>query len=955
MNKKRIIFFLLIVAIIVFSVFGWIHFQQVAKRESLVSLKDDSAQMQDEANGGGTEDLVVLGVVWHEGEATELIRLGEGRGKNPGVDFDCIYPWSEIKLCNVLDDGTITAYIGDADFKRDGSNGQVMVKIPRFYYQRNCDGDKQEFWIANQETACFKIHPCFLRNGVEIPYVLIGAYQAGIEKGEEMTKLVSITGTKPIKGELRPTIRKWAENCGPGWQMTDIAARSALNFLYLVEYADLDSQKVIGSGVVNVVDSVATGGCDSLNGVSGMAPGINGEVSVSYRGLENLWGNYAEYLDGVNVKLAEKEIYVATEGRYRDDFFKENYQSTGLILPFPETNSVGSQVNFAYNEAYDWVFSPGKINKQLNREENTYITDGAGFFTGGSEIGGGYVRVGGALYSFNTGGLFDFSVDSPSSRGSSLTTGRLLYLPTGSIEGTVKAKDGRVLAGIKVQVSDLEGIIEETVTGKDGYYFIPNIIPGIHRVLYYLDEEIFLGELFDIKVKAETVKTLNPVFPVPLVDFICVAQTEESVQLEWPLAVGDENWKILQSVDGGRTWVTTAASSKWGATTMMATVSNLMPATTYQFKLEVADGNHIECSNIVEVTTKVPTNNQVYGVSWSRSDNIWWGRIESNMAKMRRLGDSIGKNPGEDFVQCYPWQGIKLCNVSDEGEITAFGGDENFRRDGSQGQVMVQLPKFYYKYVYSYEKHELWVAQNPLPGFKIHPAFVREGLVKDYLLVGAYLAGEEGNEVKKLVSYSGVLPVVNQTMNTFRERAQVRGDGWGLVDAFTRSAISLLYFVEMADWDNQDMGSEVVDEIAVTGGCDYLNGQSGTAFDANNGVSVSYRGWENLWGYLSEVIEGLIFDKGLFYSANSDFIEPGSMGSQRLVGLGLLNYGVPADFIFVSEADWRLMLDRGLLIPHWSIPVFGRGFYYDVSDLLDFYDLQNKGMEWIGTRLQYIP
>ena len=31
MNKKRIIFFLLIVAIIVFSVFGWIHFQQVAK------------------------------------------------------------------------------------------------------------------------------------------------------------------------------------------------------------------------------------------------------------------------------------------------------------------------------------------------------------------------------------------------------------------------------------------------------------------------------------------------------------------------------------------------------------------------------------------------------------------------------------------------------------------------------------------------------------------------------------------------------------------------------------------------------------------------------------------------------------------------------------------------------------------------------------------------------------
>ena len=38
------------------------------------------------------------------------------------------------KRCNVLDDGTITAYYGDVNYKEDGSNGQVMVYQPKFYY-----------------------------------------------------------------------------------------------------------------------------------------------------------------------------------------------------------------------------------------------------------------------------------------------------------------------------------------------------------------------------------------------------------------------------------------------------------------------------------------------------------------------------------------------------------------------------------------------------------------------------------------------------------------------------------------------------------------------------------------------------------------------------------------------------------------------------------------------------
>ena len=72
-----------------------------------------------------------VGASWI-GTGKILDRLGASVGKSPGADFDSLYPWSEMKLCNVADDGTITAYFGEADFKRDGSNGQVMVKIRSF-------------------------------------------------------------------------------------------------------------------------------------------------------------------------------------------------------------------------------------------------------------------------------------------------------------------------------------------------------------------------------------------------------------------------------------------------------------------------------------------------------------------------------------------------------------------------------------------------------------------------------------------------------------------------------------------------------------------------------------------------------------------------------------------------------------------------------------------------------
>jgi hypothetical protein len=53
-----------------------------------------------------------------------------------GTDFDSYVMYGGRTRCNVADNGTITAFYGDNNYTEDGSNGQVMIYQPKFYYKR---------------------------------------------------------------------------------------------------------------------------------------------------------------------------------------------------------------------------------------------------------------------------------------------------------------------------------------------------------------------------------------------------------------------------------------------------------------------------------------------------------------------------------------------------------------------------------------------------------------------------------------------------------------------------------------------------------------------------------------------------------------------------------------------------------------------------------------------------
>ena len=200
------------------------------------------------------------GVRWNGTASTMCDRLGDAVGLVANAhhgttdyvqnDFDSIYPWSDIKTCNIDADGNVLAYLGEPSFARDGTNGDVMVEIPKFYYKRIKTGIEEEIWICGTKLPGYELHPLFIDNGKEVSKVFHSAYNASsyIDETDNKVKLQSITGVQPRVRTTRAGFRTYARNKGAIWGIEDISCVNALQSLYLVEYANTHSQSALGNG-----------------------------------------------------------------------------------------------------------------------------------------------------------------------------------------------------------------------------------------------------------------------------------------------------------------------------------------------------------------------------------------------------------------------------------------------------------------------------------------------------------------------------------------------------------------------------------------------------------------------------------------------------------------------------------------------------------------------------------
>ena len=81
----------------------------------------------------------------------------------------------------------------------------------------------------------------------------------------------------------------------------------------------------------------------------------NGFNVISYRGEENFFGNIWKWVDGINVKNAVGEVFIA-DNTFADDSEATPYKNAGISI----AQANGYISAFAYNEEYDWLFIPSE-------------------------------------------------------------------------------------------------------------------------------------------------------------------------------------------------------------------------------------------------------------------------------------------------------------------------------------------------------------------------------------------------------------------------------------------------------------------------------------------------------------------------------------------------------------------------------------------------------------------
>jgi hypothetical protein len=171
--------------------------------------------------------------------------------------------------------------------------------------------------------------------------------------------LASVSGQYPLVGVTRNECRLMAANNGTGWRQLDFWLVQAIQMLFLVEYGTFRSQATLGAGNTNgsyLINSdsqndsphTIAGASNSLGNASTnttTGAGVDakpGTSFMSYRGIENFYGNAWNWVDGMNVNIGTAgTVYVSNT---RADF-ADNTATNHTLL----TSSLPTALGFVRN------------------------------------------------------------------------------------------------------------------------------------------------------------------------------------------------------------------------------------------------------------------------------------------------------------------------------------------------------------------------------------------------------------------------------------------------------------------------------------------------------------------------------------------------------------------------------------------------------------------------------
>ena len=254
---------------------------------------------------------------------------------------------SLMRRCVVKADGTVNYYLNpnNSNFKEDGTpsvltgaDGNVMVEIPKHYIKVETVGNVDSLNVSLTPEAGYVLDPAFLKwNGtsmVEVPYRYFRAYEGFVSGG----KLLSISGVTPTKTQTIATFRGQAMANGAGWHLTDWNLLNTIKRLCYIEFCDFIVTKYLGNGNDTGSDlGITTGQSNALGNRS--SDSTHNDKYMSYRGIENMYADIWEFVDGVNVN--NYQFYI--NGKYstfQSDVFTGDYVAKGPLTVAGASNSL---------------------------------------------------------------------------------------------------------------------------------------------------------------------------------------------------------------------------------------------------------------------------------------------------------------------------------------------------------------------------------------------------------------------------------------------------------------------------------------------------------------------------------------------------------------------------------------------------------------------------------------
>ena len=328
-------------------------------REGLDSLEGQISEIREMYSIDGNYGIKINtdGTTERYGDAVGLTNdyvVGESFVNGGTNDFDNIFPWSDIKLCNIYIDSNgdeQICYENDDAFSRDGSNGNVFVEIPKFYTNRYLDNEGNDIiLISGTKKSGFVLEPAFVNSetGQEIEKIYVGAYLTS----DNGTTLDSYSGSFPMANKSQNEIKQLQG------EMYDFVTLQALQKLIIIEFNTIDFSNIFGGlsdlvwssckayETASNVNTALFGGAAYINNLRvGSTIGVNDTFGVienrTITAIEEVSTNQRRItFTGPPVSVTNEVTYIYSTGQKNGDTDALDYHTgrTNYITNKPMAN-----------------------------------------------------------------------------------------------------------------------------------------------------------------------------------------------------------------------------------------------------------------------------------------------------------------------------------------------------------------------------------------------------------------------------------------------------------------------------------------------------------------------------------------------------------------------------------------------------------------------------------------